>query len=104
MLRFAVLAYLLVLAVAAPFDMTLDVDWARFKSIHEKSYDSASEDNYRRAIWEKNLDIIKRHNLEESLGFHTYTLGMNKYGDMVRGPCSYVLSLKHLRSSNEMHF
>lgn len=36
-----------------------------------------------RATWEANIDIIRRHNLEADMGLHTYTLGMNKYGDLV---------------------
>jgi len=38
---------------------------------------------YSRLIWEDNVAIIRKHNLEADLGLHTYTLGMNKYGDMV---------------------
>lgn len=84
MFRFTVLACLLVLAVGAPFDQGLNNDWQLFKSVHEKEYESWGEEQFRRGVWEKNLDIIKRHNLEASLGVHTYTLGMNKYGDLVR--------------------
>ena len=38
---------------------------------------------YRRLIWEKNVRLIQKHNLEADRGEHTYTLGMNAYGDMV---------------------
>ncbi|NWT07528.1 CATS protein, partial [Mionectes macconnelli] len=41
------------------------------------------EDSLRRATWEKNLRLVTLHNLEHSLGIHSYTLGMNHLGDMV---------------------
>lgn len=37
----------------------------------------------RRRIWEENLEMINVHNLETSLGMHSYELAMNHLGDLV---------------------
>lgn len=37
----------------------------------------------RRRIWESNLEMINVHNLETSMGLHTYELAMNHLGDLV---------------------
>jgi len=34
-------------------------------------------------LWEKNLELITLHNLEASMGMHSYDLAMNDMGDMV---------------------
>ena len=38
---------------------------------------------FSRFIWEANTNMIRKHNLEVDLGLHSYTLGMNKYSDLV---------------------
>eukprot|EP00079_Xenopus_tropicalis_P038195 XP_017951966.1 PREDICTED: cathepsin S-like [Xenopus tropicalis] len=40
------------------------------------------EERTRRTIWEETLKFISVHNLEYSLGLHTYEVGMNHLGDM----------------------
>jgi cathepsin L len=83
MKAFIALCLLFVCVYSAPvFDSTLDAPWALYKSTFEKQYASDAEEIIRRSIWEANIAIIRKHNLEADLGVHTYTLGMNKYGDM----------------------
>jgi len=56
--------------------------WDLFKRTHEKQYNSLEEEAARRAIFQANLAKIQKHNLEADLGLHTYTLGMNRFGDL----------------------
>ena len=45
-------------------------------------YHSSSVCN-RRTIWEENLAKIRQHNLEHDIGLRTFTMEMNRFGDMV---------------------
>jgi cathepsin L len=77
------LCVLFVGAYCAPMlDEQLGNQWTLFKRVHEKQYNSVEEETARRNIWEANLAKIQKHNLEADLGIHTYTLGMNRFGDM----------------------
>jgi hypothetical protein len=69
-------------SAAAIVDVSLDQYWNEFKDLHGKVYANEAEESSRRAIWEKNLKFINTHNLEASLGKHTYKVAMNKFGDM----------------------
>ncbi|CAF2873916.1 unnamed protein product [Rotaria sp. Silwood2] len=56
--------------------------WTLFKHVHKKHYNSVEEENVRRNIWEANVAKIRQHNLEADIGIHTYTLGINRFGDL----------------------
>ncbi|KAI5930576.1 Cathepsin K [Manis javanica] len=55
---------------------------SRFCCCLWKQYNSKVDEISRRLTWEKNLKLISIHNLEASLGVHTYELAMNHLGDM----------------------
>jgi cathepsin L len=83
MKAFIALCVLFVGAYCAPMlDEQLGNAWTLFKRVHEKQYSSVAEETNRRNIWEANVAKIRQHNLEADLGMHTYTLGMNRYGDL----------------------
>uniref|UniRef100_W5MMN2 Cathepsin S, ortholog2, tandem duplicate 1 n=1 Tax=Lepisosteus oculatus TaxID=7918 RepID=W5MMN2_LEPOC len=63
-------------------DPNLDMHWELWKKTHSKSYRTQVAEAEKRAVWEKNLRLISLHNLEASLGMHSYELGMNHLGDM----------------------
>uniref|UniRef100_W5KLC0 Ctslb.4 n=1 Tax=Astyanax mexicanus TaxID=7994 RepID=W5KLC0_ASTMX len=83
---FLTLASLLALCFCTGFtapslDRQLDDHWKLWKSWHSKSYHE-KEEGWRRLVWEKNLKKVELHNLEHSMGKHTYRLGMNQFADM----------------------
>lgn len=53
------------------------------------------EDAHRRKLWENNLKMITVHNLEASMGLHTYELGMNHMGDLVRHSLASLMLLTY---------
>ncbi|KAG7234011.1 hypothetical protein INR49_006257 [Caranx melampygus] len=68
----------------AMFDSRLDAHWELWKKTHGKSYPHEDEDLRRRRLWEENLMLITTHNLEASMGIHTYDLSMNFMGDLTK--------------------
>ncbi|XP_072338889.1 procathepsin L-like [Scyliorhinus torazame] len=76
-----VLLSILVVASGHTFDSKLDEDWKSWKSQYKKQY-TEEEETYRRKVWEDNVTYIEQHNLEYSMGKHTFTVGMNQFGDL----------------------
>lgn len=62
---------------------SLDQGWKLFKNRHGKQY-SAVDEEVRRTIWEENVRMIQKHNLEADLGLHTFTMKVNQFADIVR--------------------
>nr|Q02765.1 RecName: Full=Cathepsin S; Flags: Precursor [Rattus norvegicus]AAA40994.1 cathepsin S precursor [Rattus norvegicus] len=61
---------------------TLDHHWDLWKKTRMRRNTDQNEEDVRRLIWEKNLKFIMLHNLEHSMGMHSYSVGMNHMGDM----------------------
>lgn len=57
-------------------------DWHTFKVTFGKSYSSSKEELHRRDVFEGNMQRIAEHNKLFQKGLVSYSLKMNKYGDM----------------------
>nr|XP_060640943.1 procathepsin L-like isoform X3 [Anolis sagrei ordinatus] len=75
----AVMATMASLSSAA--DLALEGAWRGWKGLHRKEY-LEEEDAFRRSVWEKNWQRIAQHNMEASLGRHSFRLAMNHLGDL----------------------
>uniref|UniRef100_A0A8C4JV17 Cathepsin S n=1 Tax=Dromaius novaehollandiae TaxID=8790 RepID=A0A8C4JV17_DRONO len=73
-------------------DPALDWHWQLWKKTHGKEYRHQEEEGKRRATWERNLRLVTLHNLEHSLGLHSYELGMNHLGDMTSEEVAALLT------------
>ncbi|EDO46465.1 predicted protein [Nematostella vectensis] len=75
----AFLACLLVAVLIAQCfsELSQDRQWHAWKDFHGKTY-TGEEEDLRRAIWNDNLEIVKKHNAEN----HSYKLDMNHFADL----------------------
>ncbi|XP_036411106.1 cathepsin S-like [Megalops cyprinoides] len=76
--------FLLVLGIInhTSSEYALNGQWEQWKRDHNKEYSSPGEELQRRLIWEKNLRLVDKHNLEASLGLYSFTMGLNHLSDM----------------------
>lgn len=51
-----------------------------------------TEEAARRAVWEQNMQLVVRHNLEASSGKRSFTLELNHLADMVRRASGDIFS------------
>ncbi|XP_020827358.1 LOW QUALITY PROTEIN: procathepsin L-like [Phascolarctos cinereus] len=80
-----------IVAAAPQLDWTLEAKWHQWKSQHRRGY-GATEDQWRRAMWEKNLRMIELHNQEYNTGKHSFQMEMNKFGDMTNEEFRQVMN------------
>ncbi|XP_015677531.1 cathepsin S [Protobothrops mucrosquamatus] len=73
-------------------DPKLNKCWELWRKKYGKDYENKNQEEQRRMTWEKNAQFIALHNLEYSLGMHSYELGMNNLGDMTNEEVSLLLT------------
>ncbi|XP_061456643.1 procathepsin L-like [Rhineura floridana] len=79
----ALTGLVLLRAFATARDPALDGAWRDWKLTYSKEYRERNED-FRRSVWENNLQMIEEHNREASQGKHTFQMAMNHLGDLTR--------------------
>ncbi len=58
-------------------------EWEAFKSRHQKQYNDKSEEYFRLKVFMENKHFIAKHNQRAANGYKSYTLAMNKFGDLL---------------------
>ncbi|KAI5934143.1 Procathepsin L [Manis javanica] len=90
----SVLLTVLCLGIASPaphVDVGLNALWSQWMATHGKLYD-VDEEIGRRAVWEKNMKMIDKHNQEYNLGNHSFTMAMNAFGDLTSEELRQVMN------------
>uniref|UniRef100_A0A3P8UWL7 Cathepsin 12 n=1 Tax=Cynoglossus semilaevis TaxID=244447 RepID=A0A3P8UWL7_CYNSE len=90
-LQRALLLSVLLSYVASDSDEVVQTEWEMWKSSLGISYDD-TDDLQRRAIWEDNKLKIEDNNQGFLMGIRSYTMAMNKYGDLVRTTLKVIIS------------
>ncbi|XP_075995410.1 cathepsin S, ortholog 1 [Genypterus blacodes] len=81
-MSFLSVALLSTFLVLGQSSSALDEEWEEWKIKYHKVYNNQTELVYRRAVWEKNMKRVLRHNQGASGGQHSFTLGINELSDM----------------------
>ncbi|XP_032902576.1 cathepsin L1-like [Amblyraja radiata] len=90
--------WILTVAFGFPLDPSLDEAWISWKSFHQKQYQE-DDVNYRRMVWEQNVRYIEQHNMEHSMGKHTFTVGINQFGDMTPEEFRQLLNASRIKEA-----
>ncbi|KAL7381836.1 hypothetical protein ABVT39_012127 [Epinephelus coioides] len=81
-MHFFCVVLLLASLVLGHSSSALNKVWEEWQIKHGKVYDNQTEVVFRRAVWEKNMQLVLRHNQEASAGKHSFTMGLNHLADM----------------------
>ncbi|XP_026783708.3 procathepsin L [Pangasianodon hypophthalmus] len=86
--------------VAVPLSMAVESEedapseWKLWKRANGVDYEEENNDIKRRAIWEKNKELIEDNNRKFYMGVSEFTMAMNKYGDLTRLEYHQLLGAK----------
>ncbi|KAJ6224293.1 hypothetical protein RDWZM_002838 [Blomia tropicalis] len=63
-------------------DDDLTLKFNQFKIDYSRVYENELDEIERKQIFKRNLEFIRQHNLEASLGEHSYLVGVNQFADL----------------------
>ncbi|KAM9461482.1 digestive cysteine proteinase 2 [Clarias gariepinus] len=69
-------------------------EWKLWKRTYGVDYEEERDDMQRRAIWEKNNNLIEDNNRRFFIGMSKFSMAMNKYGDLTRLEYNQLLGAK----------
>ena len=81
-------------------DVVLE-EWETWKLTHNQKYDSHLEEKFRLKIYMENKAKVEKHNRLALKGKHSYTLKMNKYGDLLSHEFRSMLNGYKQRPKNQ---
>lgn len=67
--------------------------WTIFKRIYKRSFNDVEESS-RREVFQRNVDLISKHNIEADLGLHSFWLEVNRFTDMTNDEYRQYLGYK----------
>ncbi|XP_055296407.1 procathepsin L-like isoform X2 [Sitodiplosis mosellana] len=84
---------------------SLDDEWESFKSEHSKSYESETEEVYRKSIFIANKILIDQHNNLYYDGEISYEVALNAYSDLTDSEfSSQMKGYKHHSGRNKRYY
>ena len=103
-MRSLLLLFVAVVATAqtVSFSDLVREGWATFKVKHNKNYQSDTEDTLRMKIYMENEYMIAKHNRNYEMMKVSYSMKMNKYGDMLHH--EFVNALNGFNKSTNTEF
>ncbi|KAL1513362.1 hypothetical protein ABEB36_002781 [Hypothenemus hampei] len=85
-LKTFILLSLIAVIMAAPLllldPVDVEAEWAKWKTEHNKNYDTPEEEAKRFKIFEENIKKIAHHNKQYQDGEVTWTQGLNQFADL----------------------
>ncbi|XP_062869412.1 procathepsin L [Trichomycterus rosablanca] len=88
------LFFLAPLSTAVESEEDTPSEWKLWKKANGVEYEEEHDDHKRKAIWEKNKNMIEENNRKFYMGMSDFTMSMNRFGDLTRMEFRQLLGAK----------